>query len=81
LAVAASTFFGMSAVVSRAPLRAAGAPPKSQPHPDSPRPRWHCANAIGRACPAALQGGRAGATPTNPPVDQLKMKSATSPAN
>jgi hypothetical protein len=43
--------------------RTAGSPPKSQPHPDPRRPRWHCAHAIGCACPAALQGGRAGAIP------------------
>ena len=32
-------------------------------HPDPRRPRWHCAHTIGCACPAALQGGRAGAIP------------------
>jgi len=79
--VAAPTFFGMSAVVSRAPPRTAGAPPKSQPHPDSAsaafalRPR-HRLRLPGR--PAGRPGRR---NPSNSPIDQLNIKSAALPAN
>ena len=69
LAVAAPTVFGMSAVVSRAPPRTAGVPPTSPHHPDTRRPRWHCAHAVGRAA-ATPPTHRSTSSRSNPPPRQ-----------